>query len=398
MGIMQRFLDFLSLSKNNTPDPSASEEAVYSIHPDCVEDISSLPTLSDPDVLPTQVVDFKREHIKVLRRLNKHPVNEQFNGIMALEVDIPNFIPIVYKLGLIEIASFENALHLLTVNSLKQILRESTLKVSGTKESLILRIINNADEKVVRVSQYYSDFYLLTEKGQNVINQSYEHLSNEYLVFFQNMINLILSQQLNAAYRAICKKNAEKPLPPGINCDWKKRYYDGISERLNSLYQQHLKGAEDEFVAATSIFIDISGEKIISACSYLKQSYDTFSGIPLNNVEMLVRTDVSRLSSYKNFTVYQYTGLDTYQFLATLDTHTCQICGQLDGKIFPVSEKKIGINYPPMHKGCRCTTISTVGVQSGIIHQRFARDANGKSMNVPSTMNWIEWKEKYIDN
>ena len=33
-------------------------------------------------------------------------------------------------------------------------------------------------------------------------------------------------------------------------------------------------------------------------------------------------------------------------------------CRKMDGKIFYVSEAKQGINLPPFHQGCRCTTIA----------------------------------------
>ena len=43
--------------------------------------------------------------------------------------------------------------------------------------------------------------------------------------------------------------------------------------------------------------------------------------------------------------------------MATLEKRTCEVCGALDGKHFFVNDAKIGINYPPIHPNCRCTTI-----------------------------------------
>ena len=51
-------------------------------------------------------------------------------------------------------------------------------------------------------------------------------------------------------------------------------------------------------------------------------------------------------------------GYKEYEFMATLDEWTCPICSALDGKHFPISAARIGVNYPPLHEGCRCTTIA----------------------------------------
>ena len=46
-------------------------------------------------------------------------------------------------------------------------------------------------------------------------------------------------------------------------------------------------------------------------------------------------------------------GFDEYEFIANHDC--CSVCGELNGKHFPVSELQIGVNAPPMHEGCRCS-------------------------------------------
>ena len=54
---------------------------------------------------------------------------------------------------------------------------------------------------------------------------------------------------------------------------------------------------------------------------------------------------------------YKDEGLEEYEYLATLETRTCDICRSLDGKRFKVSEAKSGVNYPLIHPYCRCTTV-----------------------------------------
>lgn len=134
----------------------------------------NLPSDNDT-VLPRNIDKFKAEHIKVLRRLDHHPLKEPFSGIMTLEVDIPKFIPILLELKLIELSSYEVSLSLLKNDSLKAILKAAGVKVSGNKNELIQRILNNISADVVKQSDSYSDYYLVTEQGKKVISSFYSH-------------------------------------------------------------------------------------------------------------------------------------------------------------------------------------------------------------------------------
>lgn len=46
-------------------------------------------------------------------------------------------------------------------------------------------------------------------------------------------------------------------------------------------------------------------------------------------------------------------GFDEYEYIA--NRNCCKICAALNGKHFPLSEFKIGVNAPPMHEGCSCS-------------------------------------------
>ena len=89
---------------------------------------------------------------------------------------------------------------------------------------------------------------------------------------------------------------------------------------------------------------------------------------------------------------YKECGVKKYRYLAALDSRTCPICGNLDGKVFAVSEMKIGVNCPPMHPECRCTTVAAIEGQSLEGMERRTRDpVTGKTYLVPASMNYQEW-------
>lgn len=99
------------------------------------------------------------------------------------------------------------------------------------------------------------------------------------------------------------------------------------------------------------------------------------------------------ISTKIDFKSYEDSDIEKYQFLATLDDRTCPICGKLDGKIFYVKDRKIGINCPPMHDGCRCTTAAVIDGYSA--DTRRARNLlTGKSEIIPY-ITYSEWIEQY---
>lgn len=113
----------------------------------------------------------------------------------------------------------------------------------------------------------------------------------------------------------------------------------------------------------------------------------------------LVRTESSYLSSEMNFRAYEEAGVEEYQFLATLDLKTSKVCRELDGKIFRVKDRKVGVNCNPMHPWCRSTTVSVVSRELLSKLTRAALDpATGKGITVPGTMTYQQWYDKYVKN
>ena len=115
------------------------------------------------------------------------------------------------------------------------------------------------------------------------------------------------------------------------------------------------------------------------------------------NARRLIWTESSFVASEMNFKAYEECGIEMYRYLATLDLRTSAICRSLDGKVFPVKERKIGVNCNPMHPWCRSTTISQVDEE---ILKRWPRSAidpeTGKEIKVPGDMTYEQWYEKYV--
>ena len=91
--------------------------------------------------------------------------------------------------------------------------------------------------------------------------------------------------------------------------------------------------------------------------------------------------------------------VEEYKVVGTLDSDTCETCGDMDGKVFKMTEYEIGSTAPPFHPWCRCCTAPYFEDMEGV-GERYARDAvTGERYTLPKDTTYAEWKklqdEKY---
>ncbi len=224
-----------------------------------------------PQALPTDLKDFKRWHYKALRRMNGHIIGTSYQGLAGLEVDFQKFAPILRNMGLIREGTWQESLSFLKVDDLKKILRENSLKVSGSKNDLIERICSSVSYDSVVSCGYGQRVYLHTEAGKDALEKSFAILEAEDLALFSVHFKLIYDGRLDEAYRSICMEKASMPVPPGIGFDWQEGVTNGIPESDLSLYSKRLKSAKRRDVAALSIYCSISGvSESEASCMYSK--------------------------------------------------------------------------------------------------------------------------------
>lgn len=117
------------------------------------------------------------------------------------------------------------------------------------------------------------------------------------------------------------------------------------------------------------------------------------AGGQLVKAQRLARTEASFILNQAAADSYKELGVEQYEFLGTLDSRTCGHCGGLDGKHYPVGEENTGVNYPPLHPYCRCTTVPYFPEDEEETGTRIARDAEGRNYHVPADMTYEEWRE-----
>lgn len=72
--------------------------------------------------------------------------------------------------------------------------------------------------------------------------------------------------------------------------------------------------------------------------------------------EDLIRTEAANVIEQAQLNAYDELNVEEYRYKVSLDGKQCAVCEDLSDRYFLVSESKTGVNYPPMHTNCRCTT------------------------------------------
>lgn len=116
------------------------------------------------------------------------------------------------------------------------------------------------------------------------------------------------------------------------------------------------------------------------------------------NAGRLIMTEEAYFSSAAQRDCFNDLDVEQYEIVATLDSHTSDICRSLDGKHFPMKDFQAGVTAPPFHVYCRSTTVPYFDENFGDIGERAARDEEtGKTYYIPDDMNYEDWKQTFVD-
>ena len=105
----------------------------------------------------------------------------------------------------------------------------------------------------------------------------------------------------------------------------------------------------------------------------------------------LLETESAAYASKAQIEAFKSIDVEKYEIVATLDLHTSEICQEMDGKVFKLSDQEVGVTVPPFHCHCRSVIVPYFDDES----TRASRDENGEYKEV-KYMNYKEWKDQYI--
>ena len=340
--------------------------------------------------IPDSVDEFSKEHFMALKLMKNHPVDVAFSGMWTAVVDMKQFETVALRLGLVKICESLLGFDSMTVNDLKDILRKNKLKVSGKKEELIARLQNELSEEQKKSYIQTVTRYELTEKGEEALHGFYIKREVISRNIFSESFKYIINRDFDSAYRLINAVRTEN-----VSHDDNKQELEYNKRTLYTELFKELSNQYDSEMIACGIYADMSGESI----NRIEILYTATIALPEDSEKFKsnIRYIMSCLSSMYEILNYKDAEIEKYRFVATLDAKTCPVCVALNGKEFPVDKQKFGINCPPMHEGCRCTTVAVLDEEIMEGMQRRAVDPEtGRDVFVPADMTYEEWKKKYL--
>lgn len=115
------------------------------------------------------------------------------------------------------------------------------------------------------------------------------------------------------------------------------------------------------------------------------------------NAGRLVMTEEAFFSSAAQKDCFAELDVEQFEIVATLDSHTSDICREMDGKHFPMSQWEVGVTAPPFHVWCRSTTVPFFDDEFDNVGERAARGEDGKTYYVPADMTYKEWQKSFVE-
>lgn len=108
----------------------------------------------------------------------------------------------------------------------------------------------------------------------------------------------------------------------------------------------------------------------------------------------LAQTETCYFENMAEIQAYKEMGIDRFEYVATLDSRTSDICRSMDGRIFKMREAEIGENVPPLHPFCRSTIVAYLGSEYET-KERIARNPEtNQNYFVNGSTTYFQWQKR----
>lgn len=308
--------------------------------------------------IPNNVEELTNNHYEVLKRLNGANIKYALTGIInAYHSNLSDLLRKFKELELIRYSNLEEAMQKITIKELKEYLRNKKLKLTGNKKDLTGRLLPNLNEEEKKRILVQNKCYVLTKKGNQILEEYKNKKENEEQNIFKQTINLIKQQDITQAYNQICEYNIKYNSIGGINFDWKQQLQEGI----NKIDYEAIKWFMSKDLNINSKITESDFKAIIC--------FEYLSGKSYNDIIRLIKDvynqneDITNIQYYNSILSNEREALELenldmkyYEILAT--DNSCNRCSSKAHKKLKLSERKVGINFPPICKECRCTIVA----------------------------------------
>lgn len=321
-----------------------------------------------------------KKGLKDLKKIEKELVKEYKKAMEQIGKEISNLF---YKYANDNNLSYSDAKKYLNSSEFREFKRDlkSYMKLIEETENEELLLELNTLSMKSRISRLEEMFYQCSK----YINEVYESTNKRLQIAYSSTIKDNYYQTIYDIHKAIGVGASfsyidNDMIKEILAFPWSGRHY---SSRLWS-NRTKLKNAMVEEL--TQMLIQGKGVKETSKALSKRLDAD------LKNCVRLIQTEHSYFMSESTAKAYEELGVEKYQFIATLDNRTSEICQKLDGKVFNLKDRVVGVNASPMHVSCRSCEIPYI---DNDYSTRFARDSKGKRIEIDASVTYKEWAKIY---
>ena len=208
-----------------------------------------------------------------------------------------------------------------------------------TKEANDAMKIYNLTMKVNRLELLKADLGLELAKGHSKIYQLfYKALKKRSIDEFKRQSGILGKTVQNNTKLANSIVNASFHNATFSDRIW--MHQDLLKSDLNKLLQIGL----------------IQGKNPKTLATELKKRFN----VKQSDAERLMQTELARVQVEAQKKSYIENGLEEYEYIACGGSDVCDVCKALDGKHFKIKDMMPGLNAPPMHPRCHCSTAPSV--------------------------------------
>lgn len=208
-----------------------------------------------------------------------------------------------------------------------------------TKEANDAMKIYNLTMKVNRLELLKADLGLELAKGHSKIYQLfYKALKKRSIDEFKRQSGILGKTVQNNTKLANSIVNASFHNAKFSDRIW--MHQDLLKNDLNKLLQIGL----------------IQGKNPKTLATELRKRFN----VKQSDAERLMQTELARVQVEAQKKSYIENGLEEYEYIACGGSDVCDVCKALDGKHFKIKDMMPGLNAPPMHPRCHCSTAPSV--------------------------------------
>lgn len=260
------------------------------------------------------------------------------------------------KEGYLIPSPLENKLdYSLKFNDLIKVLKDLNLKVTGKKEELVNRLIENNKEKAFQITKTV-ETYICSEIGNKLV---IEFIENEKIIC-KNMeldvIKALKHKDFLKASKSVAEYESKQVFSKGIGIDWKNYNSQRDIEILNFIFSSSpniLTGIKDELInnlRLVASFTHLCGTKNIK--NYFDINIITSIKLDFNTSVRMLLSHASYLDRIKD---YKAANINKTQIIGC-GNESCSECQKINNKIFNIEQTPtLPYDKCTNEKGCRCT-------------------------------------------